>query len=145
MLSACDYPIAEKYGECSDFEEFKADDPFKHCDSIVSKDIILNISHEHYKESELGDKILVISLSGLGEIYRSDFKNNLELSNVEICRGEWYSIRFDLLDKPQNKHYWWSNLESYPLSQYSEIDVTLLSKRKHISEEEIISFEIELH
>lgn len=144
MLSTCKNPIAEKQSNYSEFEEFKAIDPFKNCDSVLSKNFIFKIEHEHYTEKEFRNKILVVSLSGLGEIYRGDFKNILDLSGISICKKEWYSIRFDLLDKQLNKHYWWSNLESYPLAKYSKINITLYSKRKYKSEEEISSFDIQL-
>jgi hypothetical protein len=141
MLSACSSPLSEKWVEPSKVLVKEYIPPI-YCDSIVYRDFHFKIEHENYKEKELKGFVFMISTNGV--IYKGDFKNDIFVSNLPLCFEEWYPIRFDLIDKQLDKHYWWSNLESYPLAKYNEIDITLLSRRKHLSEEEIISFEIKL-
>lgn len=143
-ITSCKHDISEKSSTYSEYDKFVNKEDLSYCDSVFKSNITFNIIHENFNEIDFKDYEFIISYSGLGEVYHSKFKSSIELKDIEICSEEYYSVRFDILDKKNNKRFWWSNKESYLLSQYEAIEVVLLSKRIHTSSDEVLGFKINL-
>lgn len=101
------------------------------CDSIISKDFTLDITHEKEK---LDNYEIAVFVSGM-RIYKGKYQNSINIKDVKLCGADnkMASMTFYVFDDQESRIHKFSDGEwTYPIldSKYEKLEIKLLPEPK---------------